>query len=249
MTYDDFSNQVAIVTGGTSGIGAAVTKALLEHGAEVVATYGGNTAKAQAFVDALPATHRGRLEIASFDVADATQVESFFKSYDQKHDRLDIVVSCAGIRLDGVVAMLPEDSWRRVLAVNLDGAFHVAKQSILRMLPGRYGRLVLVTSPMGRLGWSGQANYASSKAGLVGLCKSLAKEVARRGITVNCVSPGFIDTDFISNLTDEQRREYAALVPMKRFGTPDEVADATLYLASRNASYVTGTVLEIAGGL
>ena len=249
MTCDDFKGTVALVTGGTSGIGAAIARALLARGALVVATYGGNAAKAHDFTASIPEEQRGRLETAAFDVADAAQVEAFFKDFDQKHDRLDITVNCAGIRLDGVVAMLPEDSWRRVLAVNLDGAFHVAKQSVLRMLANRYGRIVLLTSPMGRLGWTGQANYASSKAGLAGLCKSLAKEVARRGITVNCISPGFIDTDFIGNLTPEQRREYTALVPMRRFGTPEEVAEAALFLASPNAGYVTGTVLEIAGGL
>ena len=249
MNTYDFQGQTAVVTGGTRGIGAAVTRALLSNGAQVVATYGGNAAAAQAFVEALPAEQRARLETAAFDVADATQVEEFFKRFDQSHDRLDVTVNCAGIRQDGVVAMLPEDSWQRVLDVNLGGAFHVAKQSVLRMLARRYGRIVLLTSPMGRIGWMGQANYASSKAGLVGFCKSLAKEVARRGITVNCVSPGFIDTDFIGNLPAEQKQEYAKLVPVRRFGAPEEVADATLYLASPSAAYVTGTILEISGGL
>ena len=145
--------------------------------------------------------------------------------------------------------MLPEESWRRVLAVNLDGAFLMAKQAILRMLPRRQGRLVFITSPMGRLGWSGQSNYSASKAGLVGMCRSLAKEVARRGITCNCVSPGFIDTDFIGNLSEEQKREYTQLVPCRRFGRPEEVAGGVFYLLGPQAGYVTGTVLEISGGL
>ena len=249
MTIYDFQGQTALVTGGTRGIGAAITRSLLNAGAQVVATYGGNAVAAQAFAVSLPEEQRGRLETVAFDVSDATQVEKFFTDFDQRHDRLDIAVNCAGIRQDGVVAMLPEEAWRRVLAVNLDGAFHVAKQSVLRMLTHRYGRIVLLTSPMGRIGWMGQANYSASKAGLVAFCKSLAKEVARRGITVNCVSPGFIYTEFIGNLPPEQKQEYAKLVPMRRFGTPEEVADATLYLASRNAAYVTGSVLEISGGL
>ena len=249
MTIYDFQGQTALGTGGTRGIGAAITRSLLNAGAQVVATYGGNAVAAQAFAASLPEEQRGRLETVAFDVSDATQVEKFFTDFDQRHDRLDITVNCAGIRQDGVVAMLPEEAWRRVLAVNLDGAFHVAKQSVLRMLTHRYGRIVLLTSPMGRIGWMGQANYSASKAGLVAFCKSLAKEVARRGITVNCVSPGFIDTEFIGNLPPEQKQEYAKLVPMRRFGTPEEVADATLYLASRNAAYVTGSVLEISGGL
>ncbi|MBR6471390.1 MAG: 3-oxoacyl-ACP reductase FabG [Victivallales bacterium] len=249
MNIYDFREQVALVTGGTRGIGAAVTKALLKAGATVVATYAGNATAAQKFVDTLPDDQRGRLETDAFDVADTAQVEEFFQRFDQQHDRLDVTVNCAGIRQDGVVAMLPKESWQRVLDVNLGGAFHVSKQSVLRMLARRYGRIVLLTSPMGRIGWLGQANYASSKAGLVGFCKSLAKEVARRGITVNCISPGFIDTDFIGNLPPEQKQEYVKLVPMRRFGTPEEVADATLYLASRSVSYITGTVLEISGGL
>ena len=249
MATYDYQGQTALVTGGTRGIGAAITKALLAAGAQVVATYGGNAAAAKAFVESVPDEQRSRLETAAFDVANAAQVEKFFKDFDQRHDRLDVTVNCAGIRDDGVVAMLPEESWQRVLDVNLGGAFHVAKQSVLRMLTHRYGRIVLLTSPMGRIGWLGQANYASSKAGLVGFCKSLAKEVARRGITVNCLSPGFIDTDFIGNLAAEQRDLYTKLVPMRRFGTPREVADAALFLASRSSAYVTGSVLEISGGL
>ncbi|MBR4519337.1 MAG: SDR family oxidoreductase [Victivallales bacterium] len=249
MNTYDFQGQTALVTGGTRGIGAAITRALLNAGAQVVATYGGNAEAAKAFVASLPEEQASRLETAAFDVADDQQVEEFFKGFDQTHERLDVTVNCAGIRQDGVVAMLPEDSWRRVLAVNLDGAFHVAKQSVLRMLTHRYGRIVLLTSPMGRIGWLGQANYSSSKAGLVAFCKSLAKEVVRRGITVNCVSPGFIDTDFIGNLPPEQKQEYAKLVPVRRFGTPEEVADATLFLVSRSSAYITGSVLEISGGL
>ena len=249
MNTYDFHEQTALVTGGTRGIGAAIVRSLLANGAQVIATYAGNATAAQKFVESLPAEHQARLETVAFDVSNVAQVEEFFQRFDQTHSQLDITVNCAGIRQDGVVAMLPEESWQRVLAVNLGGAFHVAKQSVLRMLSRRYGRIVFLTSPMGRIGWLGQANYASSKAGLVGFCKSLAKEVARRGITVNCISPGFIDTDFIGDLPPEQREMYTRMVPMRRFGTTQEVADATLFLANRSASYITGTVLEISGGL
>lgn len=249
MANDDFSGQFAVVTGGTRGIGAAVSQALLSVGATVVATYAGNADAARKFADGLPEEMRGRFTAEAFDIADMASCEQFFNGYDRRFPQLDVVVSCAGIRQDGVVAMLPEESWRRVLEVNLGGAFNIAKCAVLRMLRRRYGRIVMLTSPMGRLGWTGQANYAASKAGLVGMARSLAKEVARRGITVNCVSPGFIDTDFIGNLSDDQKKEYASLVPMHRFGRPEEVAGAVLYLASRNAAYVTGSVLEISGGL
>ncbi len=244
-----FRDRVAIVTGGTRGIGAAVSRALLAEGARVLAVYGGNVAAAEAFRSALPEEQRGRCKIAACDVSDAAAVEALFQEFDQEHSALDILVNCAGVRMDGVTAMLPEESWHRVLSVNLDGAFHLAKQAILRMLPQRWGRVVFLTSPMGKLGWQGQANYAASKAGLVGLCRSLAKETAARGITCNCVSPGFIDTDFIGNLSEEQKKEYTRMVPCRRFGRPEEVACGVLYLLGPQAGYVTGTVLEIAGGL
>lgn len=249
METGEFAGQYAVVTGGTRGIGAAVTRALLKQGASVTATYAGNSAAAAEFTAALPEEERRRFAATAFDVSSMKACEEFFAAYDERCPQLDIMVSCAGIRQDGVVAMLPEESWKRVLDVNLGGAFNVAKCAVLRMLRRRYGRIVLLTSPMGRLGWSGQANYAASKAGLVGMARSLAKEVARRGITVNCVSPGFIDTEFIGNLTEEQKRDYAAMVPVHRFGRPGEVAGAVLYLAGRDAGYVTGSVLEISGGL
>ena len=246
---NEYQNRIAVVTGGTRGIGGAVSRALLARGCTVYALFGGNTANAEAFRDSLPEEERERCILKAVDVSDCQAVEAFFDDFDKANDSLDYMVNCAGIRQDGVVAMLSEASWRRVLEVNLDGAFHMAKQSVLRMLKKRFGRIVFVTSPMGRLGWNGQANYAASKAGLVGMCRSLAKEVARRGITCNCVSPGFIDTDFIGNLTDEQKREYVALVPCRRFGTVEEVAEAVRYLIGDASGYVTGTVLEISGGL
>lgn len=244
-----FRDRVAIVTGGTRGIGAAVSRALLAEGARVLAVYGGNAAAAEVFRAALPEEQRGRCKTAACDVSDAAAVEALFQEFDREHSALDILVNCAGVRMDGVTAMLPEEFWHRVLSVNLDGAFHLAKQAILRMLPQRWGRVVFLTSPMGKLGWQGQANYAASKAGLVGLCRSLAKETAARGITCNCVSPGFIDTDFIGNLSEEQKKEYTRMVPCRRFGRPEEVACGVLYLLGPQAGYVTGTVLEIAGGL
>ena len=248
MIKYDFSGQVALVTGGTRGIGAAVSSALLQAGANVIATYAGNRAAAEEFA-AAQGDLRSRLELHCFDVSDYAAVETFFRQFDLKHDRLDILVNSAGIRQDAVVAMLPEEQWQRVLAVNLNGAFNMAKMSVLRMMRNRYGRIILLSSPIGRLGFAGQANYAASKAGLEALCKSLCKEVAKRKITVNCVSPGFIDTDFISNLPPEQSKEYQQMVPLRRFGTPAEVANAVLFLATQEAEYISGSVLEISGGL
>ncbi|MBO4344535.1 MAG: SDR family oxidoreductase [Victivallales bacterium] len=248
MIRYDFTGRRAIVTGGTRGIGAAVTKALLSAGAEVTAVYASNDAAAQAFAEGI-AEHAESLQTVKCDVGDYDAVERFFCEYDKTHEALDILVHCAGIRRDGVVAMLPKESWESVLAVDLGGTFNMFKHGVQRMLRQRYGRLVAISSISGRIGIEGQGNYAAAKAGQVALVKSMAKEVAKRKITVNCISPGFIDTDFISSLPEEQRKEYIADVPAKRFGTAEEVASAALFLASEEAAYITGTVLEIGGGL
>ncbi|MBP1584052.1 MAG: 3-oxoacyl-ACP reductase FabG [Victivallales bacterium] len=249
MLKYDFAGQTAIVTGGTRGIGAAITTALLQAGARVMATFASNAQAADKFRQSLPADLADRLETASFDVSDYETCEQFFHEFDATHPSLDILVHSAGIRQDAVTAMMPRETWQRVLDVNLGGAFNMAKLATLRMVSRRYGRILLLTSPVGRLGFAGQANYGASKAGLVALAKSLAKETARRKITVNCLSPGFIDTDFIATLPEEQRQEYQKLVPERRFGRPEEVANAALFLLSEEAEYITGTVLEISGGL
>ena len=248
MIAYDFAGRNAIVTGGTRGIGAAVTEALLRAGCRVTATCAGNMSAAKAFAERLGALSE-HLETVAFDVGDYKACESFFADYDASHEPPDILVHSAGIRQDGVVALMPVEQWRRVLEVNLDGAFNMSKLAVQRMAGRRYGRIVLLTSPVGRMGFAGQANYAASKAGLVAMARSLAREVARRKITVNCVSPGFIDTDFIAGLPDEQKQEYKAMVPMRRFGRPEEVARAVLFLASEESEYLTGTVLEVSGGL
>ena len=244
----DFSGQTVIVTGGTRGIGAAVSAAFLAAGATVVATYGGNDQAAADF----KAQHQaapGGLTCCGFDVAAYDQVEAFYQRFDQEHARLEVLVNCAGIRRDAVVGMMPEADWRRVIEVNLTGTFNMAKLAVHRMLTNRYGRIINITSPSGELGFEGQANYAASKAGQVAFTRSLAKEVAKRKITVNCVSPGFVATDLIGDLPPDQVEAYRQMVPMKRFGEPAEVADAVLFLASGAATYITGEVLRVTGGL
>jgi len=160
-----------------------------------------------------------------------------------------VLVNNSGIRRDGVLAMLPPADWERVIATNLSGTYHMCKFAVLHMLRRRYGRIVIVTSPARTAGFAGQANYAASKAGQVGLMRSLAREVGKRGITVNCVSPGFVDTDLLADLSPEQKREHLASVPLGRFAEPREVAFAVRCLAARDASYITGATLEVAGGL
>lgn len=244
-----FASQTAVVTGGTRGIGRAVVLGLLSEGASVIATYHGSEAAALELREAARA-HGDRLSIERFDVADYAAVESFWQRVDERGgDGVQMLIHSAGIRRDAVTAMMPIDAWRTVLDTNLSGSFHVAKFAALHMLRRRYGRIVMITSPAREHGFEGQANYSASKAGQVGLMRSLAREVAKRGITVNCVSPGFIETDLIADLPEARRREYAASLPIGRFGRPEEVAFVVNGLLAREASYVTGAVIDVAGGL
>ncbi|HHD64128.1 MAG TPA: SDR family oxidoreductase [Desulfobulbaceae bacterium] len=242
----DFSGQKAIVTGATRGIGRAVAEALLEHGATVIGVYGGNEKAAAEFQSVFT---DDQLQMHKVDVSDYSAVEALYGRVEEQFDSLDILINCAGIRRDGALAMMKEEDWRRVIDVNLTGGYTLAKFAVQLMMKQKYGRIVFITSPMGHLGFAGQTNYAASKAGQVGMMKSLSKEVAKRKITVNCVSPGFIDTDFLHGLTEAQMKEYKKMVPVRRFGTPDEVAEAVLFLAGKRAGYINGSVLEITGGL
>lgn len=249
MLTFDFKNQTALITGGTRGIGRAISEALLKSGARVVATYVGNEAAAQEFL-AANSIHEGRVLTRKCDVADYAACEALFKSLEADVPQgIDILVNNSGIRKDAVLAMMKVEDWTAVLNTNLNGTFNMSKFAVLSMMRKRYGRIVNITSPCGDFGFAGQANYAASKAGQVGLTRSLSKEVATRGITVNCVSPGFIGTELIKDLPEKLRDEYKNSVPLKRFGTPEEVADAVLFLASKQSAYITGTVLEVAGGL
>jgi len=244
----DFAGQTAIVTGGTRGIGRGVAEAFLRAGARVIATYASNEAAAEAFM-AANAEHAARIDCRKFDVADYAACEAFYKSLEGAYESVEILVNNSGIRKDSIVGMMPEADWRRVIDVNLTGVFNMCKFAVQAMSGRRYGRIVNVTSPSVKYGFEGQANYAASKAGMVALTRSLSKEVAKRKITVNCVSPGFIDTDFIRDLPEDLAKRYKDSVPMKRFGTVEEVAACVLFLASKEASYVTGATLEVTGGL
>ncbi len=244
----DFKGQTAIVVGGTRGIGRGVSEAFLDAGARVVATYRANDAAARRFAE----THRDhadRLGVRKFDVTRAEEVEAFFQTVGQEEGDFQILVVSSGVRADAIVGMMKEEDWNRVIDTNLTGTFHLCKRAVQHLSRRRYGRIILITSPIGRFGFAGQANYAASKAGQVAFMRSLSKEVASRKITVNCVSPGFIDTDFIADLPEDQKKFYLDQVPLKRFGTPQEVAHAVLFLASPEAGYITGAVQDVTGGL
>lgn len=244
----EFGGQTAIVTGGTRGIGRAVSEAFLRAGARVIATYASDDRAAAEFKDRAVADG-ANVEIVRFDVADYAAVESFFEMYPERFGALEILVNNSGIRRDAVVGMMKHEDWRRVLDVNLGGVYNMCKFAVRLMSGKRYGRIVNIGSPSGRLGFEGQANYAASKAGMIGFTKSLAREVARRKITVNCVSPGFIETDFIKDLPADMIDVYKKMVPLGRFGKPSEVAEVVLFVAGAAASYVTGATIEVAGGI
>ncbi len=243
-----FENQIALVTGATRGIGRAIATAFLHEGATVIGVYGGNKQVANDFAAACGEI-ADRLHLFQCNVADDKAVQALFTKIEEQFDSIDILVNNAGIRKDSIAALMTTKDWQDVIDINLTGTFLMSRQAVLLMMKKKYGRIVNITSLASSLGFPGQTNYSAAKAGQIGLTRSLAKETAKKKITVNCISPGFIATDFINDLPKEQLSEYKKLVPMKRFGKVEEVASAVLYLASREASYITGSTLEIAGGL
>ncbi len=245
---EDFSGQTVIVSGATRGIGRAIAGKFLESGARVIGIYAGNSQAAATFAEDFR-EYSTNLDLLRCNIANETEVTSLFAMVEEKYQTLDILINNAGIRNDAMLALMQIKQWQQVIDVNLTGTYLMAKQAVLLMMQKKYGRIINITSPVAHLGFPGQANYAASKAGQVALTKTLAKEVARKKITVNCVSPGFIATDFISELSKEQLATYKNMVTMRRFGTTYEVADAVLFLAGKMAAYITGTVLEIDGGL
>lgn len=243
-----FIEQKVVVTGASRGLGRAITLAFLRQGATVIGIYGSNSEAATAFAQECD-QFGDRLQLHQCNVADSKQVEAFFRQVEEEFDAIDILINNAGIRRDGLLALMDSKDWQQVIDVNLTGTFNMSKQAVLLMMKQKYGRIINITSPVAHLGFAGQANYAASKAGQIGMTRSLARETARKKITVNCVSPGFIATDLLDDLSPEQLAAYKNLVPMRRFGTAEEVADAVLFLAGRQASYITGAVLDVNGGL
>jgi len=244
----DFKGQTIIVTGGTRGIGKAISESFLKAGAKVIVTYSTNEAAAAQFKQN-NSQFTKNIDIQKLDVTKYTEVEEFFKYIDTNCESFEVLVNNAGIRKDSILAMMKESDWHDVMNVNLTGIFYMCKFAVMSLMRKRYGRIINVSSVMERYAFEGQANYAASKAGLIALTKSLSKEVATRGITVNCISPGFIVTELIQDLPDKLRETYLARIPLKRFGDAEEVATCILFLASKEASYVTGSILEVSGGL
>ncbi|MBF0197058.1 MAG: SDR family NAD(P)-dependent oxidoreductase, partial [Planctomycetes bacterium] len=196
---DLFAGRKVIVTGATRGIGKSIAMAFLKEGATLIGTYHSNHQAAEDFKKEA-GDLADNCDLYSFDVASYKDVENFYQECEQKHSAIDILINNSGIRKDSVLAMMSEDDWQQVIQTNLSGCYNMSKFAVMNMMRQRYGRIINISSPMSRLGFSGQANYSASKAGQEGLTKSLCKEVASRGITVNCVSPGFIETELLKDL-------------------------------------------------
>ncbi len=240
----DLSGKTAIVTGASGGIGGAIAKALHTQGAAVVLS--GTRAEA---LQALAAELGERAHVVTAAMDDAQAIEALAKDAESKLGKVDILVNNAGITKDQLALRMKDEDWERVIAVNLTGSFRLARACLRGMMRRRFGRIVGITSVVGVTGNPGQANYAASKAGIIGMSKSLAAEVASRGITVNCVAPGFIATPMTAGLTDEQKARILGQIPADRLGGPQDVAAAVVYLASDEAGYVTGQTLHVNGGM
>ena len=236
-------SRVALVTGGSGGIGQAIAEALAAGGHRVAVGYGANreaAEKAAAGVGGM-AVH--------IEVTDPAAVDAAFGEVEQSLGPVDVLVNNAGIAADGLLMRMSDDQWRRVLSTNLDGAFHATRRAVPGMVRRRWGRIVNMGSVVGSTGAGGQANYAATKAGLIGLTRSLARELGSRNITVNLVAPGPIATAMIDAVTDERRAEMTAAVPLGRMGTPAEVGAVVAFLCSSAAAYVTGAVVPVDGGM
>jgi 3-oxoacyl-[acyl-carrier protein] reductase len=239
--------QVALITGSSRGLGFAMAEALAEHGALVVLN-GRDPATLEGRADGL--RRRGyRAEAMAFDVTDGVAVAAAIQDLADRHGRLDVLVNNAGVAVDGLVMRVKDEDWDRQLDTNLRGAFALIRAASRPMMKQRRGAIINLTSVVGEMGNGGQAAYSASKAGLIGLTKSVARELASRGIRVNAVSPGFINTDMTAKVAPEAREKMLEGVPLQRLGTPEDVANAVVFLASDLAGYITGEVLKVNGGM
>ena len=229
-------SRVVLVTGGNRGIGLAVARELADAGHTVVVTHRSGEPP-------------DGLHAVQCDVTDSAAVDAAFSQVESEHGPVEVVVANAGVTQDGLLMRMPEDAFTSVLDANLTGAWRVTQRATRGMMKARFGRLIYVSSVVGLMGAPGQVNYAASKAGLIGLARSVARELGGRGVTANVVAPGYVDTDMTADLTDKRREEILAAVPVGRTARPEEIAKAVAFLASDDAAYITGAVLPVDGGV
>jgi len=242
------AGKVAVVTGGSRGIGRAICLRFAEMGARVVINYVSRPDAAEETKAQIEA-HGGECFLVKFDVASTSEVQAAFKQITADCGRIDILVCNAGITRDGLLATMKEEDWDQVMAVNLKGAFNCIKAGCRPMMKQRWGRIIIITSVVGFAGNAGQANYAAAKAGLVGLTRSAARELASRFITVNCIAPGYIDTDMTGELPETVKEKILSEIPLGILGEPEDIAGAAAYLTSDDAKYVTGQAIHLNGGM
>lgn len=241
-------NKVALVTGAGRGIGRAIAIALAEEGAEVIVNYNGSEERAKEVKQTIE-ENGGKASIYKCNVSDFEACETMIREIVKEHGHLDILVNNAGITKDGLIMKMKEEDFDRVLNVNLKGTFNTIRHSARQMLKQRSGKIINISSVSGILGNVGQANYAASKAGVIGLTKTMARELGSRGITVNAIAPGFVDTEMTEVLSEEIRENACKQIILGRFGKPEDIANAAVFLASNKADYITGQVISVDGGM
>ncbi len=244
----EFSNKVALITGGSRGIGKDIAKKLASRGAYVLINYISNREAAEETLGEIEQAG-GSGRAVGFDVSDFAEVQQIVGELSGELGGIQILVNNAGIRNDGLLVRMGEGDWDRVMDINLKGAFNCTKAVSRGMFKNRYGKIINIISTAGEVGNPGQANYSASKAGIIGLTKSTAKEFSSRGITVNAVSPGFVETDIIADLNEDMRKKYLEAIPLGRFGRVEDISNVVCFLVSEDASYITGEVIRVNGGI
>ena len=245
MSSQDLSGKIALVTGASRGIGAAIADTLAQAGATVIGTATGDSGAAAIGERLAQWNGQGR----ALNAAEADGIENLIADIEKEFGKLDILVNNAGITRDNLLMRMKEEEWDEIMQVNLKSVFRASKAVLRGMMKQRSGRIINITSVVGAMGNAGQANYAAAKAGLMGFAKSMAREVGSRGITVNCIAPGFIETDMTRALPEEVRKTFEAQTALGRFGDAQDIADAVLFLASDQAKYITGQTLHVNGGM